>query len=110
MATIKDEVLSVKEELKEAKKQVSQNSFAVEMLREEKKRNENLTSATKRIFIIWLITFGAFIGLLGYTIWLLNNIEVVETVETQDYDYNQDIDNTGDISNSNIVNGGDIND
>lgn len=33
----------------------------------------------KRLFIIWLITFIAFISLLGYTIWLLNDIEVVET-------------------------------
>lgn len=104
MATIKDEVLSVKEELKEAKKQVKQNSFAVEMLREEKKRNENLASATKRLFIIWIITFLTFICLLGYTIWLLNDITVVETSE----EYNQDVSDIGDMNNSNIVNGGGV--
>lgn len=54
----------------------------------------------KRLFIIWLVTFIAFIGLLGYTIWLLNDIQVVEeTVSTQE------IEDINTIENSNIVNG-----
>ena len=31
----------------------------------------------KRLFIIWLVTFVAFIGLLGYTIWLLHRFDPV---------------------------------
>ena len=51
----------------------------------------------KRLFIVWLVTFIAFIGLLGYTIYLLNDIGVEET--TQEI---QDVDT---IENSNITNG-----
>ena len=32
----------------------------------------------KRLFIIWLVTFVAFIGLIGYTLWLLNDIGTIE--------------------------------
>lgn len=53
----------------------------------------------KRLFIIWLVTFIAFISLLGYTIWLLNDIGTIEETSTQDI---QDV-NT--IENSAITNG-----
>ena len=53
----------------------------------------------KRLFIVWLVTFIAFIGLLGYTIWLLNDIGTVETTNEQEV---SDIDT---IENSNITNG-----
>ena len=56
----------------------------------------------KRLFIMWLVTFIAFITLLGYTIWLLNDIGVVdETTITQDNEngYNNYIGNDGDIYN-----------
>lgn len=57
----------------------------------------------KRLFIVWLVTFVAFIGLLGYTIWLLNDIGTIEdtTTVTQDNDngYNNYIGNNGDINN-----------
>lgn len=56
----------------------------------------------KRLFIIWLVTFIAFIGLLGYTIWLLNQYEYVDEVQvTQDNEngYNNYIGNDGDIIN-----------
>lgn len=55
----------------------------------------------KRLFIIWLVTFIAFISLLGYTIWLLNSIDYVdETIVTQDNEngYNNYIGNDGDIT------------
>lgn len=77
-----------------------QNSFAKEMLEDLKKQN-------KRLFIIWIVTFVAFIGLLGYTIYLLNDIEVITKTETTEY--NQDIDTDGTIDNSFIINGGDYN-
>lgn len=37
----------------------------------------------KRLFIIWLVTFVAFIGLLGYTLWLLNDIGTIEETPQQ---------------------------
>ena len=60
-----------------------------------------LKTQNKRLFIIWLVTFIAFICLLGYTIWLLNDISVVETTTevTQD---------TTDGNNNYIGNDGDI--
>lgn len=55
----------------------------------------------KRLFIIWLVTFIAFIGLLGYTIWLLNDIGEYEDI----YEVNQDAENG---INNYIGNDGDI--
>lgn len=55
----------------------------------------------KRLFIIWLVTFVAFIGLLGYTLWLLNDIGV----ETTTQEVSQDSDNG---NNNFIGNDGDI--
>lgn len=51
----------------------------------------------KRLFIIWIITFTAFIILLGYTMYLLNDIGVEETT--------QEIKDVNTIENSNISNG-----
>lgn len=56
----------------------------------------------KRLFIIWIITFIAFMGLLGYTIWLLNDTEVVESTDAIDI---QDVEV---IDNSHIKIGDDI--
>lgn len=55
----------------------------------------------KRLFIIWLVTFIAFISLLGYTIWLLNDIGSYEESITQENEngYNNYIGNDGDIYN-----------
>ena len=55
----------------------------------------------KRLFIIWLVTFVAFIGLLGYTLWLLNDIGTYEdTITQENFDgYNNYIGNNGDINN-----------
>lgn len=53
----------------------------------------------KRLFIIWLITFIAFICLLGYTIWLLNDIGTYEETRSQEI---TDIES---IENSDIING-----
>ncbi len=57
-----------------------------------------LKTQNKRMFIAWLITFIAFIGLLGYTIWLLNDISVVDTTT-------QEVDGV-DTVNGNIINNG----
>lgn len=60
-----------------------------------------LKAQNKRLFIIWLVTFVAFIGLLGYTIWLLNDIGTYEDTITQENEsgYNNYIGNNGDINN-----------
>lgn len=63
-----------------------------------------LKAQNKRLFIIWLVTFIAFIGLLGYTIWLLNDIGTIEETDvTQENEsgYNNYIGNDGDINNGN---------
>lgn len=66
-----------------------------------------LKTQNKRMFIAWLITFIAFIGLLGYTIWLLNDISYVDTTEVnQDTEngYNNYIGNDGEIINGKTEN------
>lgn len=96
----------IREEMNEMKKSINKiqsESIALEILQDQRKQN-------KRMFVVWLITFIAFVGLLSYTIWLLNDIGYEEVVEeTTTTEYNQDISNSGDINDSNIVNGGDIN-
>lgn len=57
-----------------------------------------LKTQNKRMFIAWLITFIAFIGLLGYTIWLLNDIGTAE-ISTQE------IEDVNSIEYSDIING-----
>lgn len=54
--------------------------------------------ANKRLMTITIIILILFTGLLGYTIWLLNDISVEETTNTQEI---HDIDSVG----GNITNG-----
>lgn len=65
---MKEEVQEIKKELADVK----EKSLAMELLEDERK-------ASKRFFIMWVITFLAFLGLLGYTIYLLNDISTIET-------------------------------
>ena len=51
---------------------MEEKSLAWELLQDTKKAN-------KRMFIIWIITFLALIGVTGYTIYLLNDIGTIET-------------------------------
>lgn len=90
MYDFREEVLKMKEEVKDIENQ--QQSFAMEFVHTLKVQN-------KRMFICWLVTFIAFIGLLGYTIWLYNDI----TVETSKY--TQEINDIETIENSTIKNG-----
>ena len=71
-------------------KKIEEQSFAMELLQDIKKQN-------KRLFTIWIITFIAFISLLGYTIYILNDIGTIET--------SQEITDVDTIQNSNITNG-----
>lgn len=88
--SMKDDVLDMKKELQEVKQQ----SFAMEILQDYKKQN-------KRLFIIWIITFIALIGMVGYTVYLLNDIGTIEETITQETadGYNNYIGNDGEINN-----------
>ena len=87
---LKEEVIELEKEVEE----IQEHSFAMELLKDQKKQN-------KRQFIIILVILGMFTCLLGYTIWLLNDISTEETIITQDNTdgYNNYIGNDGDINN-----------
>ena len=90
--------MGLKEDLTEIKKEVQEvqeHSFAMELLKDQKKQN-------KRQFIIILVILGMFTCLLGYTIYLLNNFGVSTETETID------IDNVEIIDNSHIKIGDDV--
>lgn len=65
---LKDEIEDMKKEVKD----IQEHSFAMELLHDARKTN-------KRQFIIIIVILGMFTCLLGYTIWLLNDIGTVET-------------------------------
>ena len=86
---LREEVVNMKKEVEDVK----EKSLALELLQDARKTN-------KRLFVIWVVTFIAFIGLLGYTIWLLNDIGSVEdTIEIEDVE---------EIDNSHIKIGDDV--
>lgn len=78
------------EELKKEVKEINQDSFAMEMLKDYKKQN-------KRQFIIIIILIMCWLLTGTYLVYLLNDIGVIE--ETQEI---SDIDT---IENSSIANG-----
>ncbi len=86
---LKKEVLELEKEVKE----IQEESLAMSLLKDYKKVN-------KRMFIIILVIFGMFACLLGYTIWLLNDVGT-ETTTTEEI---IDIDDVDNIENSHIHN------
>lgn len=93
---LKKEVLELEKEVKD----IQEHSFAMELLKDQKKQN-------KRMFIIILVILGMFTCLLGYTIWLLTDIGVETTTTTETYDMNTDNGNNnfvGGDNNGNIEN------
>ena len=66
----KEEINNIRNEVHELQEQ----SLAMSLLKDYKKQN-------KRQFVIILVILGMFTALLGYTIWLLNDISV-ETIES----------------------------
>ena len=91
---LRDDIMEVKKKLEEVKQQ----SFGMELLSDMKKQN-------KRLYTIWIITFIAFIGLLGYTLWLLNDVGTIETT-TQEVSQENDSGNNNFIGNDgDIING-----
>ena len=57
-------------------KKIHQNTGALEILKTFK-------ADTNKFFIMWLITFFAFLSLLGYVIYLSNDISRVETQQVE---------------------------
>lgn len=89
--SMKDEVLELKKELEQVKEQ----SFASEILQDYKKAN-------KRQFIVILVILTMWFATIGYLIYILNDIGVIE--ETTYEQEVSDIDNIGE----NVINDGDI--
>lgn len=72
--------------------------MAWELLQDTKKAN-------KRLFIIWIITFVALIGVTCYTIYLLNDIGTIEET-TQEVSQQNESGNNNFIGNDgDIING-----
>lgn len=91
----KEEIDNIRNEVHELQEQ----SLALELLKDYKKQN-------KRQFIIILVILGMFTCLLGYTIWLLNDIGT-ETTTTETYDMDTENGNNnfiGGNNNGNIEN------
>lgn len=86
---LKEEVLEMKKEVQE----IQEQSFAMELLKDQKKQN-------KRQFIIILVILGMWFATIGYLVYVLNDIGTETT--TQEV---TDIDSV----DRNIVNKGDIN-
>ena len=90
--TLKEEVLEMKKEVQE----IQEQSFAMELLKDQKKQN-------KRQFIIILVILGMWFATIGYLVYVLNDIgtttEETTTQEITDFD----------TINGNIVSKGDIN-
>ena len=79
---------------------MEKESLAYELVSDMKKANKRQNIIW---FIIWLITFIAFLGLLTYTIWLLNDISYIEETET----YTQEVSDFETINGS-VTNNGDV--
>lgn len=76
---------------------MKENSFALEILKEQKKSN-------KRLFIVLLVVLSMWFLTIGYLVYVLNDINVVEetTQEITDFDtINGSIANKGDINGEN---------
>lgn len=83
------------EDMKKEVKEIEEGSLAMSLLADYKSQN-------KRQFIIILVILGMFACLLGYTIYLLNDIGVSTETDTID------IDNVETIDNSHIKIGDDV--
>ena len=94
---LKEEVLEMEKEVKEIQRQ----SFAMELLKDQKKQN-------KRMFIIILVILGMWFLTIGYLVYILNDIGTETTTQevTQENSNgnNNFIGNDGDITNGKTEN------
>lgn len=85
---LRDDIMAVKKELKEVK----EKSIAMQLLSDFKKQNQ-------RQFIIILVILALWFITIGYLVYILNDIGVIETST-------QEITDIETIENSTIKNGG----
>jgi len=87
--------MSLKDDVEKLNEKVEQTSFAYELLSDMKKQN-------KRLFIIILVILSMWFATIGYLVYVLNDIGIIEeTTITQDNEdgYNNYIGNDGEIIN-----------
>ena len=87
--SMRDDVMEIKKELEE----VREESFAMELLKDYKKAN-------KRQFIIILVILTMWFATIGYLVYILNDICVIEETTQEITDF--------DTINGNVVNNGDV--
>ena len=78
------------EKIENKVKEIEQKSFAMSILSDYK-------TAFKRLFYVLIIVLFMWFGTIGYLVYVLNDIGVVETT--------QEIEDIDSIENSNITNG-----
>lgn len=98
---IKEDLRRDIDEVKVKLDEVKGNSWAMELIHEYKLSNRVAMISNRRMFIIIIVLMFMFVGLLGYTIYLLNDISQVTTTDiqqdAQDGGNNNYIGNDGDI-------------
>jgi len=83
------------------------NTMAMEIIHEYKTASSVADKSSKRLFIVCMTVIIMFIGLLGYTIYLLNDISRVTTTDVQQENQSGDnnyIGRDGDINNGETKN------
>ena len=94
--------MGLREEIEDVKKEVEEiqeHSFAMELLKDQKKQN-------KRQFIIILVILGMWFATIGYLVYVLNDIgtETTEVTQENSDGNNNFIGNDGDITNGEAKN------
>lgn len=76
---MRDEIMAVKKELEDIKN-IKEEGFAMEILKDYKKSNKRMFVALVIVLIMWFIT-------IGYVVFLLNDIGTVEeTIDINEVD------------------------
>lgn len=86
--------MSIKEDVEKVQHKIEvieNQSFAFELLKDQRKQN-------KRLFIIILVILTMWFATIGYLVYILNDIDYVDEATQEIYDVNS-------IENSDIVNG-----
>ena len=85
---MKEELQNIKSELDDIKEKIEHNYTNINKNRENITQNtgalallHTLNSNSNKYFIIWIITFIALLGSIGFNIYLLNEYTKVETIE-----------------------------
>ena len=85
---MKEELQNIKSELDDIKEKIEHNYTNINKNRESITQNtgalallHTLNSNSNKYFVIWIITFIALLGSVGFNIYLLNEYTKVETTE-----------------------------